>query len=444
MNRERSLVILLLAGAIALAALAFRTSWQDVHQYGGTDLRGRVAGARAMLAGENPYRMPPNSQLPESLQDVERWRHPSLMTPLSVPPTLLAVYGAFAGLPYPTQRLIWFALSWAALLVSIAVLAARVTDRNLRIAFIAMSLVFVAAAPSWRLHVERGQYYVFLLLLMSIAAHRALARSRDDWMAGALLGLAVALRPTLVVALILFWILRWRRAAVAGIVSAAVCVALTLPVAGISVWRDYPKAVSGWQHEVMFGDWSDWSKAPPPPEKMLVDGGDFRTILYPRSANLTSLVFLSLIRSGLHLQAPAPLWLAINDTLALIAIGAPALFLWRRRAQMSSTAILTGSLTLALFGEYFLPVRWGYADVCLILPLCFLLPYLWPRRWFLIGIAAAMMIGEFAISQGPVSAIVVTLAWWTLLVTGYRMVLHSGNDPSRMDRPAAQEQRATA
>jgi hypothetical protein len=423
MNRERSLVILLLAGAIALAALAFRTSWQDVHLNGGVDLRGRVVGARAMLAGEDPYRMPPNSQLPESLQDIERWRHPSLHR-VAVPPTLLAVFGVFAGLPYPTQRMIWFALSWAALLVSFAVLAASVADRNLRLAFVAMALVFVAASPSWRLHVERGQYYVFLLLLMAVAAHRAFARGRDDWMAGAWLGLAVALRPTMVVALILFWILRWRRAAVAGIVAAAVCAALTLPVAGISVWRDYPQAVGDWQNEVMF---HDWSKVPPLPEKMFVDGADFRTTLYPRSADLTSLVVLSLIRGGLHVQAPPALWLGLNNILGLIAVAAPAFFLWRRRAQLSSTAILTGSLMLALYGEYFLPVRWGYADVCLILPLGFLLPYLWPRRWFLIGIAAAMMIGEFAISQGPVSAMVVTLAWWTLLVTGYRMVLHSGD-----------------
>jgi hypothetical protein len=424
MNRERSLVILLLAGAIVLAAWAFRTSWQDVHLNGGVDLRNRVVGARAMLAGENPYRLPPNSQLPESLQDVERWRHPSVSR-ITVPPTLLAVYGVFAGLPYPTQRLIWFALEWTALFASIAILTPCVPDRNLRLAFVAMSLVFVAAAPGWRLHVERGQYYVFLLLLMSVAARWAVARGRDDWMAGVFLGLAVALRPTLGVALILFWILRRRRVAAAGIAVAAACAALTLPVAGISVWRDYPDVIRGKQNEVILGD---WSRLPTQAEKTFVDGADFRTTLYPRSANLTSLVFLSLVRSGLHSQSPAPPWLALNNTLALIAIGAPALILWRRRAQMPASAILTGSLMIAFYAEYFLaPIRWGYADVCLILPLCLLLPSVWPRRWFLIGVAAAMIAGEFGISQGPASAIVVTLAWWTLLVTGYLMVLHSGD-----------------
>jgi hypothetical protein len=425
MNRERTLVILLLAGAIAFAALAFRTSWQDVHQYGGTDLRSRVVGARAMLAGENPYRLPPNSQLPESLQDVDRDRRPPLSR-IMVPPTLLALYGVFAGLPYyPAQRLIWFALSWAALSVSIALLASCVPGGNLRLAFIAMAVVFVAASPGWRLHVERGQYYVFLLLLMCVAARRATSRGRDDWMAGACLGLAVALRPTLAVALMLFWILGWRRAAVAGTLAAAACVALTLPVAGISVWRAYPEAVGDWQNEVMFGD---WSKVLPQPEKMFVDGADFRTSLSPRSADLTSLAFLHLVRDGLHLQAPPALWLALNHMLGLIAIAAPALFLWRRRAQMSAAAILTGSLMIAFLSEYFLvPIRYGYADVCLILPLALLLPHLWPRRLFLIAMAAVMLIGAFAISQGTASAIVVTLAWWTLLVTGYRMVLHSGD-----------------
>jgi len=424
MNRGRIVLLLFLAGAIGLTALAVRTSWQDVHLNGGVDLRNRVVGARAMLAGENPYRLPPNSQLPESLQDVERWRHPSVSR-ITVPPTVLAVYGVFAGLPYPTQRLIWFALEWAALFVSIATLASSVPDTSQRLGFVAMSLVFAAASPGWRLHVERGQYYVFLLLLMCAAARWAMSRGRDDWMAGVFLGLAVALRPTLVVALILFWILRWRRAAAAGIVTAAACAAMTLPVAGISVWRDYPEVIRGKQNEVILGD---WSRLPTPAEKAFVDGADFRTTLYPRSANLTSLVFFSLVRSGSHLQSPAPLWLALNNALALIAIGAPALYLWRRRAHMSASAILTGSLMIALFAEYFFaPIRWGYADVCLILPLCLLMPYVWRRRWFLVGTAAAMMVGEFAISQGPASAIVVTLGWWTLLISGYRMDLHAGN-----------------
>jgi hypothetical protein len=421
-SRTRILFILLLVVAASLAAMAFRTSWQDVHQDGGTDLRCRVVGARAMLGGMNPYRLAPDSELPESLRDPDRPLDPR-SSRCTYPPTLLAMYGVFARLPYPMQRSLWFALEWTALLVSILTLATCIANRDIRLAFVAMSLVFAAAAPSWRLHVERGHYYVFLVVLMAIAARRTIARNGDDWLAGVCLGLAVAMRPTLVVALILLWVLNWRRSAIAGVMTAGACVLLTLPMTGIGQWRDYTDVVRGWQNEVVFGD---RSRVPPRSENTFVDGVDFRTNLDPENANLTSLVILGRLRRQFSLK-PGPLWLVINNTLALIAVATPALFIWRRRSAIPPVAILAGSLMIAFLGEYFLPVRWGYADVLYVLPLALLLPYLWPHRWFLIAITTAMVVGEFAIHQGLASALVISLAWWALLLGGYRLALGAGS-----------------
>ena len=91
---------------------------------------------------------------------------------------------------------------------------------------------------------------------------------------------------------------------------------------------------------------------------------------------------------------------------------------------------------IAFLTEYFLPIRWGYADVLFILPLAVLLPYLWPHYLFLIAIATAMIIGEFAIHHGLASAIVISLAWWTLLLAGYQMALRAGAAASHPQGPA--------
>lgn len=421
MNGTRIVPILFLVAAASVAALACRTSWQDIHQDGGSDLRIRVVGARAMLAGMNPYRLAPNSELPEFFRGPDRPLDPPLSY-CTYPPTLLAMYGALARLPYPMQRRIWFGLEWAALLLSILTLATCIADTGMRIAFVSMSLTFAAAAPSWRLHVERGQYYVFLVALMAIAARRTIARNGDDWLAGLFLGLAVALRPTLVVVLILLWVLRWRRTAIAGVVAAGAGVLLTLPVAGIAQWRDYTEVVREWQNEVVFGDRSNPLARQ---ENTFVDGADFRTSLDPQSASLTSMVAFGRLRRQFSLK-PGPLWLVINNILALIAVAAPALFLWRRRPAIPPVAIMAGSLMIASVVDYFLPIRWGYADVLFLLPLGLLLPYVWPHGWFLIAITTAMVAGEFVIHQGLASAIVISLAWWALLLDGYRLALGGG------------------
>jgi hypothetical protein len=403
---------------LAVVVLRFSTSWQDVHHDGGADLRPKVVGARAMLAGQNPYRLPPNSQLPESLRDADRLADP-LASRVSYPPTLLAVYGIFAALRYPVQRLIWFGLEWAALLASILILATVIADRNIRLAFIGMCLVFAVGAPGWRLHVERGQYYVFLLLLIAIAARRLVARSSDDWLAGVCLGFAVALRPTLIVIPVLLGLLRWRRTAITSVAVAGVCMLLTLPMAPIPVWRDYVGVVRRQQDAVLLGQ----PVSIVPAERRgntFIDGADFRASLDSRTANLTSVHALG---AFLRHQFSRSALMAINSSLALVVVASSAAFLWTRRARLSGAAAMAGSLVTAFLVEYFLPIRWGYADVYLIVPLALLAPYLWQRRALLIGAGTAMVVGEFVVSSGLISATVITLAWWSILLAGYRLAL---------------------
>lgn len=155
----------LLLGLLALAlVLAVTVSFGDAVAFPGFDLRPKVVGARALLLGLDPY-------LPETL----RWTKatPAILTDTETvfyantglarttyPPSLLLLYIPFATLPYNFQRLLWWALEWAALLASIGLLCAA-TPRRFQMAFLIVAIGAFACSYFWRWHAERGQYYVF-------------------------------------------------------------------------------------------------------------------------------------------------------------------------------------------------------------------------------------------------------------------------------------------
>src|SRR5581483_6510387 len=80
-------------------------------------------------------------------------------------PALLLLYAPLCEIQYHLQRMIWGGLEWGALVASIFLLHRLIPTLWTRRFFLACSLLFFIASPFWRLHVERGQYYVFLLLL---------------------------------------------------------------------------------------------------------------------------------------------------------------------------------------------------------------------------------------------------------------------------------------
>jgi hypothetical protein len=263
--------------ALLLAASNAVVTWHDVHEYGGTDLRARVVGARLLMLGQNPYR-PQSGPVKEWLFDPHGVFRDISRCPYD--PPLLAVYASLCWLPYAVQRLAWFFLEWSALLVSIAVLARTFPGARARTGFVVLALAFFAGGAFWRLHVERGQYYSLLLVLLSCFVWQLKRGPRDDWRSGLLLGLAAALRPTLGIAVLPLWLLGYRRTAAGAFGSALAIVLVLLPVAGPGLWRDYARLVDVLERAVPL--------VPPlasAPYGGMVEGADFSRVLEHRSSN---------------------------------------------------------------------------------------------------------------------------------------------------------------
>jgi len=139
----------------------------NVYKYGGVDLRNRVVGARLFLKGMNPYIVP--AKPPED----ERFLDPSQRYPghsrVSVSPPILLFYGIFAKIHYMVQRVIWAIMDWIAIITSLFLLLKSAGSEKVRYYLICFCLLFFCCGYFWLLHVERGQCYIYLAFLLSLA-----------------------------------------------------------------------------------------------------------------------------------------------------------------------------------------------------------------------------------------------------------------------------------
>jgi hypothetical protein len=230
--------------AISVFALAMALSIKDLHDFAGVDLRNRIVGARALLMSLDPYSVEWRPGMPLWLADFNQ-RYPGA-SKVTVPPTVLFAYVPFAELSHRTQQLIWWALQWIAMVVTIfALLRSFNTAERQRIFLLAAVFCFIGSW-FWRLHVERGQYYIFLTLFfcLDIAALRREKR-HPAWL-GVPIGISAALRPTYVVLIPMLWFMGERCAAKRATVTAIALLTCSFLVAGLPVWRHFFDTVSSW------------------------------------------------------------------------------------------------------------------------------------------------------------------------------------------------------
>jgi hypothetical protein len=406
---------------ILVAGTAFLT-FTDVLRYAGLDFRNRVVGARLLLRGENPYTFTWQPEMPEELLD------PTFdpVTPLhrlTVPPTTLCLYLPVAWLPYRALRLLSWALEWGALLVSVSLLGRMLPRPRLRFFFLLIVAFFFIFSDFWRMHLERGQVYVFHLLMLGVGMWLIHRHGMDSWRAGIAFGLAAALRPNFLLLAPAFLVLgRWRTGA--GIVASSVAaVLLTFPLAPPAYWRSYVDVGDAYY----LYSWNPEAVTPyqPPPAPAIVEGYDFNSKLFgTHSTSLCAayrryssvLLDMGRISKGLLLVE------------GLVLLG---LLYWRR--QRGPRRLALGLIAVFLvIGEYLLPHRWVYTDVMFLLPLCLLLPALRRSLPFTLVPAGAVMLG-LILGQGlwvsvDLLPLPTTLIWAepTYLLTIARSVLVMG------------------
>ncbi len=235
--------------SVMLFVLSVALSVDDMYYSCSGDLRSRIVPARAMLAGLDPYFFEWEPGMGERLADC--YQIPTLMTRATVLPSVLWAYTGLAKLPFGVSRWGHFCLEEAAFLI-LAILMSRLrrhrTDRERALAA-SLMLVAVGCSPIWRLHVERGQYYIYVALLLGLALFW-LDRYKPMW-AGALIAWAAFLRPTIAVVFLPFLAKRRGAVLLGGVAGMAVAFGLSLPLTGLEVYRSAKRSIAGW--DVVFG-----------------------------------------------------------------------------------------------------------------------------------------------------------------------------------------------
>ncbi|MFO0867008.1 MAG: glycosyltransferase family 87 protein [Gemmataceae bacterium] len=295
--------------------------------------------------------------------------------------TVLALYMPVSWMPYRWLRNLSCGIEWACLLATILVCKRSIPTTEMRLAFLIFATVCVAASDFWRIHVERGQIYVFHTLPLALGLAWSLRDKRDSWRAGIMFGLATALRPNLGLFIPGLLILGRKKSTLAATATAMTCVLMTLPFASPEMWQNYLA-----MGDIYYQSLSDPASIEPalrPPAVISVEGyattGD---VFLDHPVLPTSVaVWLSQGRTGVNWGFVCKLSLLIlgGATLGILALLRSSRSI-HDRLREQYVPILRAPLALltaaAIATEFFLPQRWTYCDV-ILLPL---LALAWP--WF--------------------------------------------------------------
>ena len=349
---------IILISLLAISLLSFVVSLRDIKQYGGNDLRNKVVGARYLLAGLDPYAIelsPPSEWFVDPLR-----RYPGL-SPTTVTPLVLMFYCPLAWLPYSTQRIIWFFIEWLTMILCILVLMRIVPTGIARFVFLVFSLLFFVSGFFWRLHVERGQFYIFLTFILSVAIFFDI--KQKSIIAAILLGLLTVLRPTFLIIIPLLLLLRrWKIAGTMVLASMAIFT-LSLIGSNIQMWDSYVKNVYLIQRVVIDKEYSKAKFGPGLKIPESAEGTKFSNFLPTDEGPVSFLVVIRQLTKRIYQLSPdiilkldkfAGVCLIILCFCAAFLIGKYSFnqrFLW----------IFTMAVILNI--DYFAPLRWQYTDV---------------------------------------------------------------------------------
>jgi len=401
------------------------TSLADLRAYPGVDLRPKVVGARALAAGLDPYDMDGLATHGDS------FKSPNAVT---FTPALLALYIPLSNLTFRTQRTIYFCMDWVFALGAFYQLKRSYcwSRQSAYLGWIVFA-VFIVCSYSFRFHLERGQYYILLLLLTCYLAS-AVKNHWTSWISCLPVALLLLVRPTyalILVAAIAFpgmskWVMR-------VLVVTVAMFSLTLHYDGVARWLEFPAQVHRSQAAIMERNKTlccDPHALPDTPVPTVIEGIDFGKMLPPHAINGTflGLVSLGFVHAGRHFSAACSLfslkWItrANSALMVLVLAGGLALAWTARRRKVSPNTLIAFMVLWPLVFEVFGPERFFYTAVVEVLPLLLLI--LDPE---VIQLALKSKAGTYRwlalIALGIVSPAVMQLAPFMRFLTSFMSVL---------------------
>lgn len=391
---------ILSALACGLCLINIWHNWYDVRTYGGTDLRVRVVGARALLRGINPYKIKDTKELDPALRDPDQ----EVLSRCTYHPTLLLFYAPFASLSYPAQRIIWAVLEWCALGGSVVLLSLCLKSIDLRFWFCVAAAGLFGGAPFWRLHVERGQYYIFVVLLISLGM-LLLLRTKYSAAAGIAFGLAICLRPTTIFFVLPSLAGSQRKVGITAIATAALGVIAATVAGKFEYWVDFVQLSRAWELSLLSGVME--GNIDPETHTRPTDG--YKTaIMDGYAANLTFVSLAKSVQTIFQLHLDPIIMGRVGKVVWIIVITAIWSLHLRARRHQSERVLyqLLAGTCLMIVTDYFLPIRVEYADVMFLLPLAILMPFLRHKEYRSLTIlaTASILISMLPLNSLPFNA----------------------------------------
>jgi hypothetical protein len=234
--RLRGLVLIL--GAVALFAPGWVVStWSAAQALSrGEDFATVWAATRAFWGGADPYRHADLDRVWAEGEGDADARPVRDTTPSVYPPTAFVALTPLAAADWPVARALWAGANVLFVLAAVA-MAARLAGVRLASRHgAAVALTLLATLP-WGTGIMMGQTAAVVVCL-GCAATLLLGRGRSV-PAGVLLGLAVAIKPQLAGAFVLYalWTRQWRAAATAAVVASAFAGGAVWHLRGQPDWR---------------------------------------------------------------------------------------------------------------------------------------------------------------------------------------------------------------
>lgn len=354
----------------SLCMLAIATSISDMRQYPGADLRPKIAGARALSLGLDPY--------------ITNTTDSDYLKTNSIPyytPALLMLYVPLSAQSYVTQRAIYFWMDWLLAAASLLLLQNRFcrTARERILCWTILS-VFVICSYSFRLHLERGQYYMLLLFLTCYAAV-SIKNNWTTWPSCVPTALLILLRPTyiLILCAVLISLRRWNWVTRVSLVAAMLFL-LTLPAGGIQRWHEFFHVIQarGAEHlGELAPSYKVQQSLQPGSAPRRIEGLDFSEMLPNPAVNgtfigLSGWGFNTLAKRSLDAQrisAPSLVGAINTGFLALALLTGIALAIMASRHILSLNTLIAFAFLWPIVVESFGPERYFYTAVLEVLPL---------------------------------------------------------------------------
>jgi hypothetical protein len=362
---------IILISLLIMSLHSFVVSLGDTKQYAGIDLRNKVVGARYLLAGLDPYAI---EQTPPSEWFLDPQRHYPGRSRTTVTPLVLMAYCPFAWLPYSTQRIIWAFIEWFTMILCILVLMRIVTKVKSEFVFLVFALLFFVSGYFWRLHVERGQYYILLTLILSLAIF--FDTKQKSIISTILLGLLAILRPTFIIIIPLLLLMRrWKKAGVMALASLTIF-ALSLIGSNIQLWNSYFTNVYCIERGFTDKQNPEANSGKNNITPNSAEGINFHNMINPPWVPLSSLEVLKQFSERIHNIPPVLIWqLNIFAGVCFLVYCFCMAFLIGKYS-FNQRFLWIFIIAIALSVDYFTPYRWAYNDILFLPAIALLAPLL--------------------------------------------------------------------